>query len=92
MTNYNYSNIYKEKLKVHFMIKYSKTKRLVFNSLLSSFSLFLSIISHYFPVPFFDVLKLDLSDIPVFVSTLLFGTLDGISILFVVSFIKSFFF
>ena len=74
------------------MPKDYKTKKLVFNSLLSSFSLLLAIMCHYFPMPFLDVTKLDLSDIPAFVSTLLFGSVDGASILLVVSFIKSFFF
>jgi len=69
-----------------------RSKKIAINSLISSFSLILAIISRYLFIPFLPVLKIDLSDFPIFLSTFLFGFSSGSVILFVVSLIKCLFF
>lgn len=70
----------------------TRAKRLAINALLATFSVWLALISHYMSVPFFPMLKLDISDFPIFTSAILFGTSDGIAILFVVSLVRTIFF
>ena len=70
----------------------SKTKKIALSGLFASFSLLLSFLGHYLTIPMFLGFKLDISDFPVFTSTLLFGSSYGYIILFVVNFIKTFFF
>ena len=69
-----------------------KLKIMAMNALLASVSLCLSIISSYLPIPFLPVLKIDLSDFPIFMSTLLFNSFLGHLILFIVALLKSIFF
>lgn len=72
--------------------KNSKSNRIAVSSLLASFSLVLAIISHYLSVPMVPMLKVDISDFPIFLSTFLLGAPSGYIILFAVSFIRSLFF
>lgn len=67
-------------------------KKIAICSLFASFSLLLAFIGHYSIIPLFLGLKLDISDFPIFTSTLLFGPSYGYIILFVVTFIRSIFF
>ncbi len=73
--------------------RHSRTERLAINALLAAVSFWLAFISHYFRVPFMPhMLTFDISDIPIFISTLTFGFWDGGLTLFVVSFIRAIFF
>ena len=72
--------------------KNSKSNRIAISSLLASFSLVLAIISHYLSIPMVPMLKVDISDFPIFLSTFLLGAPSGYIILFAVSFIRSLFF
>lgn len=75
------------------MIGSLRTKKLTINALLASISVWLALVSHYLAVPFMpSMLKIDISDVPVFISTMLFGFYDGALTLFVVSFIRTIFF
>ncbi len=67
----------------------TKVQRIAISSLLASFSLLLSQISRYLSVPGLPILKFDFSDIPIFISTLIFGQFSGYLILLAVSIIKS---
>lgn len=69
-----------------------KIKNVAIISLLSSLSIVLAQISHYLPVPGVHMLKLDFSDIPVFISTLVFGQACGFLTLFISSFVRAIFF
>ena len=73
--------------------RHSRTERLAINALLAAVSFWLAFISHYFRVPFMPhMLTFDISDVPVFMSTLLFGFYDGALLLLTVSFIRAIFF
>lgn len=67
----------------------TKIQRITISSLLASFSLLLSQISRYLSIPGLPMLKFDFSDIPIFISTLIFDQFSGYLILFVVSIVKS---
>ncbi len=73
-------------------MKNSNVKKIALCSLFASFSLLLAFIGHYSVIPLFLGLKLDISDFPIFTSTLLFGPSYGYLILLVVTFIRSIFF
>jgi len=73
-------------------IEFSNTKKIAINSVLASISIWLAFISHYLAIPFVPMLKIDISDAPIFVSSILFGFYDGALMLFVVSFIRTVFF
>lgn len=60
--------------------------------MLASISIWLALISHYLAVPFLPMLKIDISDVPIFVSSIFFGFYDGALILFTVSLIRTIFF
>lgn len=66
-----------------------KVERIALSGLFASFSLLLSFIGHYLVIPMFLGFKLDISDFPIFTSTLLFGSSYGYIILFAVSFIRT---
>lgn len=67
-----------------------KIKQISLNSLLGSFSLILAHISHHLKVvPGIPMITLDFSDVPIFVSTLLFNSSCGYIILILVSIIRS---
>ena len=66
----------------------TKVQRITISSLLASFSILLSQISRYLSIPGLPMLKFDFSDIPIFVSTLIFDQFHGYLIIFVVSIIK----
>ena len=71
----------------------TKTKKIAVNSLLASLSLILAQISHYLKIiPGIPMITLDFSDIPIFISTLLFGSSSGYIILIVISFLRAFLF
>lgn len=73
--------------------RYSRAERLAINALLAAISFWLAFISHYFKIPFMPhMLTFDISDVPVFMSTLLFGFYDGALLLLTVSFIRAIFF
>ena len=65
-----------------------KTKKITLISLLISFSLVLAHISHYLKVVPNVPITLDFSDIPIFISTLLFDSSYGYIILILVSIIR----
>lgn len=69
-----------------------KIRNVAIISLLSSLSIVLAQISHYLPVLGVHMLKLDFSDIPIFISTLAFGQTCGFLTLFVSSFVRAIFF
>lgn len=70
-----------------------KTKKIAINSLLASLSLILAQISHYLKIiPGIPMITLDISDIPIFVSSLLFGSSSGYIILITVSCLRGFLF
>ena len=71
------------------MIGNIKVRKLAMNSMFVSIGIILATISN-FRIPFFSFFKLDFSDIPVFVSTLMFGGLNGFANLFVISIIRLF--
>ena len=70
-------------------MKRSNVLQIAINSLFASLSVVLGLVAHYLNVFGF---RFDFSDIPVFISTLLFGAPSGCLILFVSSFIKTLFF
>ena len=72
------------------MIKKINIKKIALSGLFATFSLLFSFLGHYLVVPMFLGFKLDLSDFPIFTSTLLLGSSYGYIILLVVSFIRSF--
>ena len=74
------------------MIKLSRTKKLAINALLASISVLLALTSHYLTVPFVPMFKIDISDVPIFMSAIIFGFYDSFIILFAVSFIRTIFF
>lgn len=70
-----------------------RTKKIAISSLLASLSLILAQISHYLKIiPGIPMITLDISDIPIFTSTLLFGSSSGYIILIVVSLLRAFLF
>ena len=75
------------------IVRYSRAERLAIDALLSAISFWLAFISHYFKIPFMPyMLTFDISDVPVFMSALLFGFYDGALLLLTVSFIRAIFF
>ena len=74
------------------IIEFSHTKKIAINAVLASVSIWLAFVSHYLAIPFVPMLKIDISDAPIFVSSMLFGFYDGALMLFVVSFIRTIFF
>ena len=74
------------------MIINPKAKKIALSGLFATFSLLFSFMGHYLVIPMFLGFKLDISDFPIFTSTLLFGPSYGYVTLIVVNFIKMFFF
>lgn len=72
------------------MIMKPDTKKIALSGMFATFSLLLSFIGHYLTIPMFLGFKLDLSDFPIFTSTLLFGPSYGYVTLITVDFIKTF--
>ena len=69
------------------------TKKIAINSLLTSLSLILAQISHHLKIiPGIPMITLDISDVPIFISVLLFGSSSGYIILIIVSFLRAFLF
>ena len=65
-------------------------KKVAISGLFAAFSLLLSFMGHYLVVPIFLGIKLDISDFPIFTSTLLFGPSYGYISLLAVSLIRTF--
>lgn len=75
------------------MNKKINAKHIAIIALLSSLSIILAQISRNLSiVPGFPMLKADFSDVPIFISTLSFGTFHGILVLLSVSIIRALFF
>ncbi|MDR1240425.1 MAG: ECF transporter S component [Oscillospiraceae bacterium] len=68
------------------------TRQIATNSLLAAISLVLSVICRSLIFPIIPFLKLEISDAPIFAASLIFGIPSGLSILFVVSLLKTLFF
>ncbi len=66
---------------------------LVHNALFIVVSIILGFLGRHISIfPVLPFLKVDLSDIPVFVSTLIFGTGSGLTVLFIVNLLRTLFF
>ena len=74
---------------MHVNTKISKSKKNSIDAILISCSVILAFLGNY-TLPFITFFKLDFSDIPSFLATLLFGGSHGILILFVTSIIRMF--
>lgn len=73
--------------------KYSVVNRLVINALFAAISFWLTTICRYFTIPFLpSMFKFDISYVPIFMSTMLFGFWDGALALFAITFIRAIFF
>ena len=65
-----------------------KTRAIVHNALFSSKSLILALFGNITIFPIFPFLKLDFSEFPVYLATLIYGIPSGLSVLFTVSLIR----
>lgn len=74
------------------MISHSKAKKLSVIAFFATISIWLAWISHYLSIPFVPMLKIDISNVPIFVATLLFGAPYGYIILLVVTTLRTLFF
>ncbi len=65
-----------------------RTRNIVHNSLFSSISLILALFGNITIFPVFPFLKLDFSEFPIYLATLIYGVPSGLSVLFTVSLIR----